>query len=101
MKLSDETKAVLQDAPYLTLITSDKNGTPHPIIVGGKELMDENIVIGIYKMEKTQENLLENSKAWILAASVNNGPKGFRLCGTASVSGKKMIFVPDTVEAMI
>lgn len=101
MKLSEEMKSVVQNAPYITFTTINQNGSAHPIIVGGKEPGDENIIIGIYKMERTQKNLLAGSKAWITAATVDGGPKGYRFEGTASVMNEKVVFIPEAAEIMI
>lgn len=101
MELSPEMKAVVQNSPYCTLVTMNEDNTPHPIIVGGKKLEDGSIVIGIYKMEQTQKNLATNAKAWLIAATLDNGPKGFRFEGKLSVADQKVVFIPDTAEAMI
>lgn len=101
MKLTDDMKTIVQNAPYLTLVTMNQDGTPHPIIVGGKEEIDHNVLIGIYKMDTTQENLLMNPRAWITAATIEDGPRGFRFEGTARVKNDKVVFIPDRAEAMI
>lgn len=101
MKLTEEMKSVVQQSPYLTLVTINEDGSPHPVIVGGKEQGDDDIVLGIYKMEVTQRNLAANAKAWITVATVDGGPKGFRFEGTAIVENNKVIFSPSTAEAMI
>ena len=102
MQLNAEMKAVVKNAPYLSLITLNADGAPHPIIVGGKELDGENIAIGIYKMEITQKNLAADPRAWIMASTINGQEiKGYRFAGTAKVAGKKVVFTPDTAEAMI
>lgn len=89
------------DAPHLTLATLNEDGTPHPIVVGGKEQKGDSVAIGIYKMEVTQKNLTTHNKAWVTAATLEGGPKGFRFAGTATVAGGKVIFTPDTAEVMI
>lgn len=102
MKLSEEMKTVIQNAPYITFITINEDGSAHPIIVGAKEQNDEKISIGIYKMEKTQKNLLAGSKAWIAAAAtVDGNPKGYRFEGAASVADGKVVFIPNLAEGMI
>lgn len=101
MKLSEEMKAVVANAPYITFITMNQDGTVHPIIVGGKEADAETIRIGVWRMETTQKNLQANAKAWVAAAAVDNGAKGFRFEGTASVADGKVVFCPETAEALI
>lgn len=101
MKLTEEMSAVIKKSPYLTFVTINADGTPHPIIVGGKEQKEDSIAFGIYKMDITQKNLALNGKAWVTAATVDGGPKGFRFEGTAAVEDKKVIFTPDTADVMI
>lgn len=101
MKFTEEMSAVIQKSPYLTLVTINEDGTPHPIIVAGKEQKEDSISIGIYKMEITQKNLAANHRAWVTAATMDGAPKGFRFEGTASVADKKVTFTPDTAEVMI
>ena len=102
MKLTEDIKAVILNAQALSLITMSRDGSPHPIVVGGKSLDGDNIVIKIYKMEKTQENLKENNQMWALAFVIDeNGPKGFRFAGTASLNGETVFFSPDNAEAML
>ena len=102
MKLTEEMKSVIQNAPYLSLITLNGDGSPHPIIVGGKSFDGETVTIGIYKMEITQKNLIQSDKMWILASTLGeSGPKGFRFSGTASAQNKKIVFTPDSAETLI
>lgn len=101
MKLTDDMKSVVQGAPYCTLITVNADGSPHPIIVGGKELAGDDISIGIYKMEQTQKNLAANPRAWVTIATVDGGPKGFRFEGTATAKDGKLVFAPASAQAMI
>ena len=101
MKLTEEMITIINKAPYLTLVTVSKEGIAHPVIVGGKEVSEDAVHIGIYKLSITQENLSNSSKAWLAVATVENGPKGFRFEGTASVCDKKIVFTPDTAEPMI
>ena len=102
MKLTEEMKQVIQDAPYISLVTMNGDGSSHPIIVGGKSLDGDNIAIGIYKMEVTQKNLENDSKAWVLASTVNeSGPKGFRFVGTALTNDDKVVFTASDAKALI
>lgn len=102
MTMTDEMKRVIKESPYLSLITVKPDGAPHGIIVGGKQQEGDNIAIGIYKMEVTQKNLAANNKAWVLASCFEGQtPKGYRFAGTASVQDKKVVFVPESAQAMI
>ena len=94
-------KAVVEQAAYLTLVTVGKDGTPHPIIVGKGAVEGDNVIFGIYKMEQTQKNLLETDKLWMVAATMEGGPKGYRLSGTAKPNGEKLIFTAEKAEALL
>jgi hypothetical protein len=52
-------------------------------------------------MEKTQKNLETNKNAWVVGATMNDGPEGYRLTGTATVKDKQLIFTPIKVDALI
>ena len=101
MVINDEAKKVIENSAFLTLITLDAEGSPHPIIAGKGEVAGDDVVFGIYKMEKTRQNLLKNNMAWILGALKEKPPKGFRLQGTARAEGKQLIFTPLKAEALI
>ena len=65
MVIDDEVRKVVEGTAFLSLVTLDAGGLPHPIIAGKGEVSGENIVFGIYKMEVTQKNLLHDSRAWV------------------------------------
>jgi predicted pyridoxine 5'-phosphate oxidase superfamily flavin-nucleotide-binding protein len=101
MVLNDEVREVIENSAFLTLITLDAEGNPHPIIAGKGEIAGDDVVFGIYKMKKTQQNLLKNKSAWVLGAFKEKPPKGFRLKGTARAEGKQLIFTPLNAEALL
>jgi predicted pyridoxine 5'-phosphate oxidase superfamily flavin-nucleotide-binding protein len=106
MIINDEVKKVIGKSAFLTLVTVNPDGTPHPIITGKGEAEGDNVVFGIYKMEKTQRNILKNNRAQVLGAVVEEGrPLGFRLNGSATVResavGKQLIFTADTIDTLI
>ena len=102
MKFNEEMKSVLCGAPYVSVITLCDSGKPHAIIAGGKEISEDSIAIGIYKMEATQKNLKSDDRVWILASTIEGGaPKGYRFEGKASIKEGKLVFVPETAEALI
>ena len=102
MKLTEEMKSVIQSAQFISLITLNGDGTPHPIIVGGKSVAGDAVEIKIYKMETTQKNLAANSKMWVLAAAIgDSGPKGFQFEGSASVDAGKVVFTPESTTVLI
>lgn len=101
MIINDEIKTVIQGSAFISLITVNADGTPHPIITGKCDVDGENIVFGIYKMDTTRKNLELNNNAWITAATKEGGPKGYRISGTAAVHDKQVIFTPTKAEALI
>lgn len=101
MIISEEIKGVVESSAYISLITVNADGTPHPIAAGKGEVDGETIVFGIYKMDITQNNLKSNDNAWVVAATMESGPKGYRLNGTAQVKEKQLIFSPVKAEELI
>lgn len=101
MIIPDEVRDAVGGTAFVPLITMNADGTPHPIIAGKGEADGENIVFGIYKMEQTQKNLLHNNSAWVMAATMNSKPVGYRICGTASSDGKKLTFHAEKIEKLI
>ncbi|MFA0815697.1 MAG: pyridoxamine 5'-phosphate oxidase family protein [Anaerofustis sp.] len=101
MVIDETVKTVIEQAAYLSLVTVASDGTPHPIIVGKGAVQGDNVVFGIYKMEQTQKNLLATNKLWMVAATLDGGPKGYRLSGTAKPDGEKLIFAAEKAEALL
>ncbi|MDR2519113.1 MAG: pyridoxamine 5'-phosphate oxidase family protein [Spirochaetaceae bacterium] len=103
MIITEEVKQVVQGTAFLSLVTSNPDGSPHLIIAGKGEVSGETVVFGIYKMEQTQANLLKNKNACVAGAVQKAGenPKGFRLTGTAEAQGKQLIFTPSKAEALL
>ncbi|MDR3279830.1 MAG: pyridoxamine 5'-phosphate oxidase family protein [Synergistaceae bacterium] len=101
MIITDEIKSVIVGTPFLSLVTIGADGDPHPIITGKGEPVGDTIVFGIYKMEATRKNLASNPKAWVVCATLEGGPKGYRLSGTAAAADKNVIFTAKSAEAML
>lgn len=101
MVITDEVKAVLEKAQIMSVVTIGADGEPHLIIAGSGKVSGDTVVFGIYKMERTQKNIIANSKAWVAGATLDGGPKGYRLTGAAEVSGKNVIFTAKSAESMI
>ena len=99
--INEAIKAVIEGSPVLSLVTVRADGTPHPIVTGKGEVVGETVVFGIYKMNTTQKNLAINQNAWVVAATKDGGPKGYRLTGTVGVKDKQLIFTPTKAEALI
>jgi general stress protein 26 len=101
MVISEEAKNIIEGSSFLTLVTVNPDGTPHPIIAGKGEVSGDTVVFGIYKMEETQKNILKNNKAQVLGATRTGGPQGIRLSGTARAEDKKLIFTAAGAEKLI
>lgn len=101
MVIKEETKGIITGSAFITLVTVGADGTPHPIIAGKGEVVDDTVVFGIYSMVVTQKNLETNNNAWIVACTMEGAPKGCRLTGTAIAKDKQLIFTPNQAEALI
>jgi len=98
--LTPEVRKIITDSPYLALATISKAGQPHLIVVGkAKEIKDDNcLVFGVYKMNKTQENIAETGIMQVAAAA---GKAGYRLSGKACVKENEVIFLAEKIEALL
>ena len=101
MQINEDMKKVLQGTAFLSLVTVGKDGTPHPIIAGEGKVVGDAVIFGIYKMEVTQENLLADKRAWVVGATLEGGPHGYRFSGTAKAAGKELVFLPELAELLI
>ena len=103
MVLNEEIKDVISKAPFIPLVTVSAQGEPHLIVVGKVAETREGDVLcfGIHKMEVTQQNIKNNGKMQVLIATMEGGPKGFRLEGTASIVGKLVLFKAEKAEALL
>ncbi|GHV31460.1 pyridoxamine 5'-phosphate oxidase [Synergistales bacterium] len=101
MPIDEKVKSVIEGTAFLSVITLNADGTPHPIITGKAEVVGDTVVFGIYKMETTQKNLKADKRAWVVAATLSDGPKGYRLTGDAVIGGEKVVFTPAKAEALI
>ncbi|NJD01028.1 MAG: pyridoxamine 5'-phosphate oxidase family protein [Ruminiclostridium sp.] len=98
--LSADIKNTITSAPFLTLVTVSKDGEPHTIAVEKvREVKDDDILVfGIYKMQKTRENLSQNGFLQIAAVS---GKSGYRLTGRANFTDSEVIFSVKTAESLL
>jgi predicted pyridoxine 5'-phosphate oxidase superfamily flavin-nucleotide-binding protein len=102
MSITEEIKRVIQETAFLSLVTVNSDGSPHLIIAGKGEVAGDAVIFGIYKMERTQANLLKNKNVWIAAATMTGGkPKGYRLIGAAEVTDKQLIVRVTKAEDLI
>lgn len=101
MIINEEIKKVIEGSAFLSLVTINEDGTPHPIISGEGKVIDDKVVFGIFKMETTQKNLISNKNTWLIGATMNDGLKGYRITGTAEAKDKQLIFTPTKVDALL
>ncbi|WP_366921515.1 pyridoxamine 5'-phosphate oxidase family protein [Metallumcola ferriviriculae] len=103
MVITNDVKAVIEQAPFVPITTVSADGQPHLIVVGKvKEVRDDDILVfGIYKMETTQQNITDNGLMQVGIAATDDGPKGFRLSGKACVEGKEVLFKTEKVESLL
>lgn len=98
--LSPEVKEVVLASPFLALVSVSGQGEPHLIVVGKvKQITNEGqLVFGVYKMEKTQQNLLETGCLQAVAVA---GQQGYRFTGKAIVQNGELIFTIQTTTALL
>ena len=103
MVLTEEIKDVVSKAPFVPLVTVSAQGEPHLIVVGKVAEIREGDVLGfgIYKMDVTQQNIKNNGKMQVLIATMEGGPKGFRLTGTARIEEKLVLFKAEKAESLL
>jgi hypothetical protein len=101
MQINDDMKKVLEGTAFLSLVTIAEDGTPHPIIAGKGQVVGDTVVFGIYKMEVTQKNLLSDKRAWVVGATLDGGPHGYRFSGTAQATEKELVFTPEAADILI
>ncbi|MCR6547016.1 pyridoxamine 5'-phosphate oxidase family protein [Dehalobacterium formicoaceticum] len=102
MVFTDEIKDMVVKAPFITIVTVSIDGDPHAIVVGKGEIKENNILgFDIYKMEKTQQNIKANGKMQVIIATMEGGPKGFRLTGKACIEDKQVLFKAEKAEALL
>lgn len=103
MVITEKIKEVILKAPFIPITTVSANGEPHMIVVGKvMEVRDGDILgFGIYKMEVTQQNIKDNGKMQVVIATMEGGPKGFRLEGKACIEEKLVLFKAEKVEELL
>jgi len=102
MVINEEMKGVIENSAFLTIVTMRPDGMPHPIIVGKGAVEGDNIMVGVYAMKITQENLKNNDCAMLLAAQkFDGGAKGCRFTGNAKVVDGNFVFTAAKAEALI
>ena len=101
MQINDDMKKVLEGTAFLSLVTVCADGTPHPIIAGEGKVVGDTVIFGIYKMEVTQNNLLSDDRAWVVGATMEGGPHGYRFSGAARATGKELVFTPASADILI
>lgn len=86
----------------IPIVTVSPQGEPHLIVVAqAKEIKDDALGFGIYKMERTQENIKDNGSMQVAVATLEGGPKGVRLTGKASIEGQVVWFKPEKAEVLL
>ena len=98
--ISPEMKEVLNQSPFIALTTVSKVGRPHLIVVGKvKEIKSDNfLVFGIYKMNKTRQNLSETGLLQVVAVS---GKSGYRFSGDANCTETEIHLIVKEIESLL
>lgn len=89
--LSREMKEVISQSAFIPVTTISADGQPHLIVVGRVKdiLPGDTLVLGVYKMVKTRDNLAQTGVMQLAAVS---GKKGFRFSGKARAEDDKVFF---------
>lgn len=103
MIITSAIKQMVKEAAFIPIVTVSTQGELHLIVVGKvKEIKDDDVLaFGIYKMERTQQNIKENGTMQVALVSTTDGPKGYRLVGKACVDGQDILFKVEKAEALI
>ncbi|AVX19983.1 MULTISPECIES: pyridoxamine 5'-phosphate oxidase family protein [Carboxydocella] len=103
MVITKEIQELIPIAPIIPIVTVSSKGEPHLIVVGKvKEVRDSDILVfDIYKMQTTQQNILETGKMQVVIASREGTPRGYRITGKAQVEGKQVLFKAERAEPLL
>jgi len=98
--LTQEMKDVISRSAFIPVTTVSREGQPHLIVVGRvKEIPSgDTLVLGVYKMAKTRENIAETG---IMQVAAVVEKKGYRFTGKARVEGDKVFFTIEKAEALL
>lgn len=98
--LTPEIKEVIAQSAFVAITTLSASGQPHLIVVGKvKEVRgDDTLVFGVYKMEKTRQNLAETGVMQVAAVA---GKKGYRLSGKARAEGDEVLFTVESADVLL
>ncbi len=98
--ITPEIKEVLTQSPFIALTSVSQVGQPHLVVVGKvKEIAAGNVLIfGVYKMNKTRQNLAETG---LLQAVAVSGKSGYRFAGNASSSETEVRFQVAEIEPLL
>ncbi|OIQ58527.1 pyridoxamine 5'-phosphate oxidase [Moorella thermoacetica] len=98
--LTPEIKEVIAQSAFIPMTTLSANGQPHLIVVGKvKEVRgDDTLVFGVYKMEKTRQNLAATG---VMQVAVVAGKKGYRLSGKARAEGDEVLLTVESVDVLL
>jgi predicted pyridoxine 5'-phosphate oxidase superfamily flavin-nucleotide-binding protein len=103
MIISEEAKSVIEKSAFVVLVTVKPDGTPHPIVAGKGAVEGDSVVFGVHGMVQTRKNIAANGAAQVLAATLDGGPKGFRLTGTARLreNDSQLAVTVSAVDALV
>ncbi|MHB8918505.1 MAG: pyridoxamine 5'-phosphate oxidase family protein [Desulfocucumaceae bacterium] len=98
--LTPEMKDVISRSAFIPVTTVSGEGQPHLIVVGRvKEIRDGDIlVLGVYKMIRTRQNLAETGVMQMAAVAEK---KGFRFAGQGRVEDGTVIFKVEKADPLL
>jgi Predicted flavin-nucleotide-binding protein structurally related to pyridoxine 5''-phosphate oxidase len=103
MIISREIEELIELAPMVPIATVSASGEPHLIVVGKVKEVRENdtLAFGVYKMEKTQQNIKANGLMQVIIAVREGGAKGYRLTGKATIDGGLVLFKAEQSKKLL
>jgi hypothetical protein len=105
MVINEAVKKVIEGSAFLVLVTVNPDGSPHPIIAGKGEVAGDDVIFGVYKMERTRRNIMTNNAAQLLGATLSGEPVGYRLKGTAAAregaAGSQLVFTASGADKLL
>ncbi|ATW27738.1 pyridoxamine 5'-phosphate oxidase family protein [Candidatus Formimonas warabiya] len=103
MLINEQIQELIKAVPFVPVTTVSAAGKPHTIVVGQvKEVLgDDKLSLGIYKMQTTQQNVKETGLMQVILASMEGGPKGYRLEGKACIEGSTIVFKAEKADPLL
>ncbi len=96
MVINEEIKSVINSSAFLSLVTLGADGTPHPIVAGKGEVVDDTVVFGIYKNGNNTGEFGSEPKCVGCGGCKNRwSPEGLSSYRHSKAKDKRLVFTPE------